>query len=94
VALLVGELEQRALLQLVEGRVGGGGRDVVGGRQLGIVVVRELIDRVLEVARADVLVVERVLGNRGPLGQVPLALARKALTRMTDFFSRAFSATC
>src|SRR5207248_10296764 len=44
VALLVGELEQTALLQLVEWRIRGGGRDVVGGRQLRVIVVRELID--------------------------------------------------
>src|SRR5213594_3446791 len=75
VTLLVGELEQRALLQLVERRVGGGGRDVVGGRQLGIVVVGELIDGPLEILRAHGLVVQRILRDAGTLGHVPLALA-------------------
>ena len=75
VSLLVRQLEQRALLQLVEGRVGGRGRDVVGRRQLRVVVVGELVDGVVQVTRAHVLVVERILRNRGALGQVALALA-------------------
>src|SRR5438445_158334 len=74
--LLVGELEQRRLLQLVEGSVGGGGRHVVRGRQLGIVVVGELIDRLMEVAGADGLVVQRIVGDGRALGEIPLALAR------------------
>ena len=75
VALLVRQLEQRALFQLVEGGMGGRGRDVVGRRELGVVVVGELVDGVLQVARADVPVVEGVLRERGVLGQIALALA-------------------
>ena len=75
VALLVGELEEAALLQLVERRVGGRGRDVVGGRELGVIVVRELIDGALEITATDRLVRHRLGGNRRALREVALALA-------------------
>jgi len=63
VALLVGDLEETALLELVEGRVGGRGGDVVRGRQLGVVVVGELIDGALEIAGTHGPVVESIVGN-------------------------------
>jgi len=47
VALFVGELEQQHS-SARRTRVGGRGRDVVGGRQLRVVVVRELVDGALE----------------------------------------------
>jgi hypothetical protein len=75
-ALLVGELEQAALLQLVERRVGGRRRDVVRRRELRVIVVGELIDGALEIAPTDRLVRHGFGGNRGALRQIPLALAR------------------
>src|SRR5207247_1209437 len=76
VPLLVGDLEETALLELVEGGVGGRGGDVVRGRQLGVVVVGELIDGALEIARTHRAVGESVGRNARALREVALALSR------------------
>ena len=75
VALLVGELEQAALLELVEGRVGRRRRDVVSGRQLGEVVVGELLGGTLDVAGTHRLVRQRLRRDGCALGEISLALA-------------------
>src|SRR5262249_39326806 len=68
--------EQAALLELVEGGVGGGGRDVAGGRQLGEVIVGKLLDRALHVAGAHRPEGERLGRDGRALGEVALALPR------------------
>src|SRR5262249_41943676 len=64
-----------ARLQRFERRVGGSRRDVPGGRLLGEVVVRELLDGPLEIAGAHAAELQGVGRQRRALGEIALALA-------------------